>query len=242
MAIDSPLKLDTTYNPVLLYNFDGKLGDDGSLGYDLNVARGTLAYGEGHEFGTKGVFFKNSSLGLEGSAPAPAAARIIGDMTLQVVLRFSEFGVGSFGSQVFGISGPSSNAEADNHCFIFTLRDSGGERQSPEFQWEYGASGTRVRVFNDSFSFFPGQWYHVVMRRSDAGSGNQLGEIIVNRRSVAFGTDVAASGGGNCFGLIGNNGSAVDLPKCVISSIKVNDRALTDDEIEAEFQRIKEKL
>lgn len=242
MSIDSPLKLDTTYNPVQLYNFDGNAGlDEGSLGEDIGVARGNAYYSIGHEHGTKGLYF-TTALGLEGvTQPAPAAARIIGDLTVQSVIRFTNFGIGSFGSEIISCKGTTAS-EPENICYSFNLEND-ANRMAPQFQWEYGAGSTRVSIVSTDFTFTTNRWYHVVLRRSDAGSGNSLGEIFVNGALVASATDVSASGGTNAFMKAGlDAGGFVALPGTVVSSIKINDRALTDAELALEFERVQEAI
>ncbi len=241
MAIESPLKLSTAYNPVQLYNFDGNAGlDEGSLGHDIGTVRGNAYWGLGHEHGTKALYF-TPALGIEGSSPAPAAARIIGDLTLQTVVRFANFGIGSFGSEIISCKGTAAS-EPENICYTFTLANDATQMR-PQFQWEYGAGSTRVTIENTAFTFTTHRWYHVVMRRTDVGSGNSLGEIIVNKRLVASATDVSASGGTNAFMKMGlDSGGFVALPGAIVSSAKINNRALTDAEIAAEFNRVQEAI
>ncbi|MGB5215604.1 MAG: hypothetical protein WBN88_18415 [Anderseniella sp.] len=242
MTIESPLKLDTAYDPVGLWNFDGDPGtDEGAAGEDLVVARGTAYYATGISPGTKGLFFTDA-LGLQGtSSPAPAALRIIGDVTFQCVMRFAEFGIGTFGSEMISCKGTTAS-EIENICYAMNMEND-ANRMSPQFQWEYGAGSTRVSIASTDFTFTTHRWYHIVMRRTDVGGGNSLGEIIVNNRLVASATDVSASGGGNAIMQSARNSSGyVALPKCVISSIKINDRALTDAELGAEFTRSAEAV
>jgi hypothetical protein len=241
VSIESPLKLDTTYNPVGLYNFDGVLTDEGTAGEDLVVARGSAYYATGIETGTKGLFFTDA-LGLDGTSnPAPAALRILGDVTIQCVMRFAEFGIGSFGSEMISCKGDTAS-EIENICWAMNLEND-ANRMSPHFQWEYGAGSTRVSIASTDFTLTTHRWYHIVMRRTDVDGTNSLGEVIVNNRLIASATDVSASGGGNATVQLARSGSGfVALPKCTISSIKINNRALTDAELAAEFTRSAEAV
>lgn len=237
---NSPRKLDDTYSPVLLYNFEGNLLDSGSAGEDLEMSSGTARYGAGIEPGTKGFFYSTQSDLVRGiNATAVPAARILGDITIQAVFRMSEFGIGSFGSSIVSCLGPSTNLEADNHPWIFTFANN-ATLMSPQLQWEYGASGTRVIVENTDFTLTVGQWYHVALRRTDIGGGDSLGEVIVNQSPIASLVAPNATGGTNTRIYLADTN--IEMRKCLLSSIKVVDRALTDDELAAEFERTLEKI
>ena len=81
------------------------------------------------------------------------------------------------------------------------------------------------------------------MRRTNAGGGNSLGEIIVNKKVIASSTEVSASGGGNAFMHAGvDSGGFVALPGTVMSSIKINNYALSDAELATEFTRVQEAI
>lgn len=243
MSIDSPLKLDTTYNPVALWNFDGNLNDEGSAGETLTVARGSTTYATGHAHATKGFLFRDANTGIDGTTdPAPASLRITGDLTAQVVMRWAEFGIGAFGSELVSCKGDTLS-EAENLLYSIDLQDIAGV-MSPQFQWEHGAGSTRVTVSAPStYTLTPHRWYHIVCRRTDAGSGNSFGELFVNGKLLASATHPNATGGTLSLIQIGKDQQLnVDLKKSTISSIKINDTALTDAQLAAEFERIAEAI
>ncbi len=90
-----PGKLDTSYSPVGLWNFDGDLVDSGSAGEDLVIARGAE-----HSVQTDAdvnALYMTTADGLDGdTATAPAALRVTGDVTVQVVYTPIIEEIGSF--------------------------------------------------------------------------------------------------------------------------------------------------
>ena len=240
MTISSPLKLDTTYNPAGLWNFDGDLLDEGFAGDDLTVARGDTTYAWGHAYGTKGFFFRDSNVGIDGAANA--ALQTIGDVTVQAVIRWSEMGAGSFGSEILTCKGASSGPEANNVAWGLMIQNISANL-TPEFIWQHGA-GTTVRVQAPStFTLTPSRWYHMVGRRTDVGGGQSLGELFVNGTLIASATYTNATGATTSYVTLGLDAvSNVDLKKSTISSAKVVNRALTDAELSLEFTRVREAI
>lgn len=241
MTISSPLKLDTTYNPAGLWNFDGDLLDEGFAGDDLTVVRGNTTYSLGHSHNTKGFFFRDNLVGLDGATPAPSSLQTIGDVTVQAVIRWSEMGIGSFGSEIIACKG-NSGVEADNIAWAFLLQNLSNQ-MTPEFIWQHSA-GTTVRVQAPStFTLTPSRWYHMVGRRTDVGGGQSLGELFVNGTLIASATYTNATGATTSYVTLGRDQSgAVGLLKSTVSSAKVVNRALTDAELSLEFARVREAI
>lgn len=239
MTISSPLKLDTTYNPVLLYNLDGDLLDEGSAGADLSLLAGNTTYGIGHAHGTKGFFFRNTATGIKSATPAPASARVLGDITVQVVMRWSEFGPNG---NIFVCQGAIGSLEAEHVAWDLQLSGDAG-KMKPLFVWQH-TSGTAVVVGPDDYTLTAQRWYHIVCRRTSDGPGTSTAEIFVNGKRVVISSGlIDATGASNSYVHLGTrNEGDTGILKCTISSAKMVDRALTDGELALEFERVAEVI
>ena len=168
--------------------------------------------------------------------PAPAALRVTGDVTIQMVITFFRETTGTGGTVLFSCDGRSGN-QADNEAYAFLLTDTPGKLE-PNFRYEH-SSGTRVSTTDTTFYMTPSVPHHIVGRRWDAGGGSITTQLWVDGVKIKELTgQTACDGGTTSFMNIGRQSSgAVAVREALIHGIKVVDRKLTDSELTAEFDR-----
>lgn len=242
MTISSPLKLDTTYNPVNLFNFNGDMLDEGFANVLMsNGGGGNETYSTGHEHGTKAYFFRSPSIRIQASVPnTPASVRVLGDITVQAVARWGEFT--PLGT-LMACEGNSGTAEINNIAWQLSILNTAGQ-MSPQFAWQHDL-GVAVVVQDTTFTLTENRWYHIVGRRTSDGAGTSTAELFVNGCLIAKLTgQTDATGSSNSYlHLSTRNEGDTGLPAATsISSAKMVDRALTDDELFLEFERVREAI
>lgn len=235
-----PGKLGTEYSPVGLWLFDGGLTDSGSAGESLSLARGAAQYAYVVDGARQSLVIDDPDGYAGASSPAPAALRVTGDVTVQIVFTPLENATGLYGSVLVSCDGQAGTAAA-NECYLLLYDGAvGGSPQlEPMFRWEH-STGTRVTIKASPAHYLtPGQPVHLVGRRWDAGASSYTGQLWANGVLLAETTGATGpSGGTSSFMNIGRQASGnVAVQNSLYHCIKVVDRKLTDAELLDEFLR-----
>lgn len=241
IGIRDPKALDTTYNPVGLWLFNGNLTDSGSSGENLTVDNGTIQYSSSHEHGKQAIRFRDNQLRVRGGTPASSPLIVVGDITVQAVFMMdTTVGIDTFGTNIlaFGSAG-GSGAEVNNDLYSLAVADVTGE-MVPKWTWEYGA-GNRETMQPVGYNLSLGQWYHMVGVRETEGGGLCTGRLYINGQLVLETPNLnEATGGGSSRLYLGRdpNNAGLGWLGGMCSSAKVVNRALTSREIKYEWLRV----
>lgn len=219
------------HDPVGLWQLNGDLLDSSPTGDDLTLAAGTARYGPGIVSGDQAFYFDGVTR-LAGASPGPAALRILGDVTLELLVFPQQLANGTFGSQLAEFSGTDASAVEDDN-FLYQLRLQ-NNLNNPSSYWEDGAGGLNLHIDTDSV-MEPGRWHHMAMVRTSGGAGATTGELFVDGVLVSTVTTFdEPTGGVNSFIKIGQfddlNGAFFGF----IQSVKVIPSALTAAQVLAE--------
>lgn len=215
-------------NTVALWQLDGDLLDQGPNGLDLTEV-GTVPYIPVGALGKVVEQASEPTLTNHGSHPYDAALNIVGELTIEFMLRLNA--VDSSSPLItMGVSG--SEAENDNYLIFVHLNGSGqlawlAERnngENIEGQSQFTATGA-VPSLN--------QWQHITMRRT---SGNVITFFIDGVSLGTSGTLLPPTGGTNGVFRIGTSGVS-DL-EGYLGSVHILDRAKSDTEVLNEANRI----
>lgn len=229
--------LDTTYDPVGLWQFDG-LANAGTAGTGAGTAIETT-WGTIHQnldvCGNGNVAsYIDTTWGCLHGTTAAAALRITGDMTFQLVYTPFVEDIDSFGSIMFAIGGTGS-AQANNESVMLQLGNF-ADKLRPSFRWEHGTS-TRVTVTDTAFDMTPAVPHHITCRRFDVGGGSYTGQLYVDGVLIKELTGQTGPDGGTSARIqFGRNGNGdVGMQPCLYHCAKLVDRKLTDGELAAEL-------
>lgn len=214
--------LDTTYNPVGLWLFDGDMLDSSGNGYNLTVAAGTEQYVNigvpGHQ-----AFYFDGSTYLTRAVTNDLI--ITGDWTIQWIVHM----LGTT-EQTMLSCGAAGETEAANFCYFLGVESNRYLRSI----WEY-STGSNSTYDNSTGGAYPTRQTHHLMA---VKSSNVISWY---RNDSLFGaastTLTAHSGGTSGFLHVGSSDSGGIAYNGYMQSLKIIDRALTSDERTAEFAR-----
>lgn len=230
-----PGKLDTSYSPVGLWQFDGDLTDDGSANETLTAGVGTATY-TNVQSESKQSLIMTPAEGIGGVDPAPAALRVSGDVTVQLVYTPLVEEIGNFGSGLFLCHGNAAG-EAENEMYMLLLENTAGKLE-PLFRYEHGANTRVTTKAAPAVYLTAGEPQHILARRWDAGGGSTSTDLWVNGTQIASLTgQTACSGGSAAYIQFGVSGGNIAVQYGLYHAAKVVDRKLTDAEVAAEFSR-----
>ncbi len=217
-------KFDTTHSPVALYQFDGNTNDSSGNGYDLTAvgAGGTVL-----EYRDVWPGLVALTRGFPARPAFDAALAIAGDMTIQAicVIRNAPVPIGAV-CACLSLTSPGGDIEVNNVQYALNLPSQNGLN----FASEHGAG------VDDAFTVTPGKglpafgvpFYVAVVRESNVVrfyvNGVQYGSASAVR--------TAPTGGGNSVLCVRQ---ADSLPSPEVASLKICDVALSQAEIEAEW-------
>lgn len=218
--------LTTLHNPILLYQFDNDMADDGSAAEDLSVGAGSANY-EASYMTTQRSFRFNGATHL--AAAGNAAYRLTGDMALQAILRLRMIPGQVAAIQNICICGASGETEAANALWSMYVSAAG------ELQYVAEKDAGSNIVFTNSGHVVPfGEFFHLAMVRSSS----QI-QFYVNGYpfgSPSSGLD-APTGGTSTVLTVGENpGESVYL-NGDLACLKLIGSALSASEVLAEAQR-----
>jgi len=207
--------LDTTYSPIGLWHFDGDLTD--SSGNEYNLTAGS---GENYNIsplpGVQGIELADS----DSFSINEPALRLSGEMTLQCVY-FDEGGDNP--RQIVGCWGPTESS-ADN--FLYSLKIDGGHIT---YFHETGA-GINVDL-NSNVNMPQNEWVHLAFTRTGTGDV----KIFLNGTKIADGSPGLPTDGSAA--IFGVNNFAAQKAIGSLSSVKVNDFVLTEEQILLEARK-----
>jgi len=209
--------LDTTHNPIGLYQFQQDFLDSSGNSRDLTEV-GTPDYGVGHVGGVVSWINVDERGEITGAAADPF--RITGAITIECLLLPSTL----TGAQTIAIFREDAAGDANNRL------------------WDFQSSGNQIRWGHESSEgVFPevtagrmilGAWVHVAVTRNTAGT---LLKIYFNGIEVGSATVAAATGGGSSNLYIGEFGPAGQTPFLGgIASLKIIASELTAAQVLAE--------
>lgn len=234
-----PGKLNPQFDCQALYNFDGDWTDTSGQSPAADLA----SYGSGTDFtfsqdhtGAKCLMARSPDRGLQ-SAIGITRLQITGDVTVQVVCKFSEFGFDTSGCnlvQFEGIQG-GGNPPAEGRLWAVQLDDD-TDRMVPRMVWEPSGAGSQITK-DDTFTLDTGRWYHLVGVREGSAARVYVNNLLIVSASGLLPT----TGGTNSRVRIGESSTGILglLNGTQISSVKVSDRVLTAGEIAQEFTRVR---
>jgi hypothetical protein len=218
--------LDTTYNPIALWNFNGVMTDSSGDGYDLSIGSGTEAYTMIRNL--KGFYF-NGSTYL--SRAYTAALSPIGAMSFEMLINFG------ISTSIQGICANGNNDSSESGNSTFTLQTGPGASSfvTITYQHEYG-SGTSV-AYNFIANPTKFDLCHLAVTRSSDGT---IVKIYYNGALIETSSALIAPTGGTTGAFrIGTrqNASAMFVPGTVLLSCKFLNKQLTDQQILNEYTR-----
>ena len=207
-----------TPNTVGLWQFDGDLTDSSGNGYDLSVFTGQEEYSEVWP-GVQALYLRRLRTILYHNVTG-TSLKILGDMTIEMIVNINAdwpFGYSEFVS--FGAAGESSDT---NYAYLVYLTG-----ESTHWFQEYG-SGSDVDA--DLAVAFPGQICHLAFtRRSSVVRCYCNGILRSTTSALTDPTDCS-----NSVFWVGGPGSYYP-PDCVLTSLKILDTGLLDNEIQDEY-------
>jgi hypothetical protein len=217
--------LDTTYEPVGLWNFNKVLTDNSGNGFDLTLS-GTAKYAIIPGFNLTGFMFNGSSYLYRPTNDA--ALTITGELTIETIIYMpltnapttSNLSIISFGS--------SGDAEANNYLYKLT-----------------GSNGTKMTIFSEldagidnyaeTANVFTSQVpLHLVITRNLSGDTIKLylNGVLTNTLTGL----IKPTGGTSSFLYIGADSSGYYLSNgTVIFSVKILNKELTQAQILSEY-------
>ena len=171
------------------------------------------------------------------SAVGISRLQITGDVTVQAVVYFSQFGVDLFGSQLFYFSGQQPDAFASENALWGVGIRADADRMVPNTFWE-SPPNTFLGTRDVDFTVDTGRWYHIVGVRDGVDASLYVNGALISGPSTVA---TAPTGGTSSRVRVGEGNDGVQglLNGTMISSLKVSDRVLTAREIQQEFNRVR---
>jgi hypothetical protein len=219
----TPQLHDTTHSPVGLWQFDGDLTDSSGNGLDLTLSTGSALYTK--VFDLPGMFF-NGATGL--SRPSrDAALAISGNMTIEFMISTPLLsGLGT----VCQFGDASSETEAGNILYrVISIPD------LISCGWEYGAGVDQNMT--EVISTGSATLHFALVRKAGATEVRRF----VNGALKTVDTSLTPPTGGTLSTVrlsVGDDSTGgLYLKPAFLSSLKIIDGALSDDDVKAEYNR-----
>jgi hypothetical protein len=243
-AAVAPAQLhDLTHSPVGLWQFDNDLLDSSGNGFDLSLDVGIERYGPSAVPGATQALYCDGVSRFIGANPAPAALRILGSMTTEMlVFSIGKQDLASGRASIVSVEGPfASEAEADNKLwgtFVVTPPQALGSK------WEEtaGADQTHLSLATPPVGghLIPNRWHHIAHTRDTSGGvGATIGRWYINGQLTdTLSTMDPPINGANARMYVGQAERGVlETFFGQVSSLKVIASVLTGPQILAEAQR-----
>ena len=217
-------KLDDSFSPVALYNFDTTVSDSsGNLLPDFSVDTGQIRYAR-YQSGASGFYSENGNDILD-LASSEASLQITGDLTIQITFYCRSL---SNTSIFVRQSGPAaSETSADNTLYQLAVLSDG----SLDYFAETG-SGTDITYSTPTGIIEEGKIYHISLVRESNILYFYVNGILLDTSGVLS----APTDGSNGTFQIGQIGGLSILG--VLSNVKIIASALTEDEIQQETDKV----
>lgn len=233
---------DLTHSPVGLWQLNGNTNDSSGNGVDLTTSDyGGIRYRPAYPGGPQVGFFDGDTI-VRNNSTSISHLQITGDITVELlVLLRLPLGYGTTGSGEGSISrtfvavGDTGATEPVNVIWSVRTNASG---QPGGLRWfhQHGA-GNSANYENPDAVLGIGEWYHVAMRRQS----DQISMFIDGEQVGATSSALTTATGGTSTFLILSGVNPSPSSKSTIwammSSVKVIDSALTDGQIQEEFER-----
>ena len=234
-----PQKLESDYDAIMLYTFDGALTDSITGTHTVSTVVGSQFYTAAKVPEARALYLTE----IDGvySTPATMTSTKVnagGDLTIQAVF----------------FPGEALPESAGTDRWLFQLQDDTNSKMQWGIGWpqtgnemvpgfEYVNSGGGTTTLQASLLVnADGMPCHFVARHWDTGGGSFTNEIWINNTMVAQGTGAlgtrAYDGGTNYRVSVGKYGANTGLCRMAIDGLKVSNRKLTDAEIEIEFRKV----
>lgn len=232
--------LTTEYNPIALFTFDNNINDTSGNGKTLQLVTGSLVFAEGPFPGSQAIRFDGFT-GLSSSLDTDF--HITGALTMQAFIKPDSLQpsvIPGFGNFVVSIGGTGESLGTN---VLGTLITNQGSSGNIGIDLERG-TGTDFMGSTTSSLITQTKWYHIAASREGANTSFYLNGNLVatfihpgfpekdpipanNTQKLWVGTQ--PTGGGNLVQLA-YSGS--------LSNVKIIGRALTQEEIRAEYATV----
>jgi len=214
-------KFDNTHSPVVRYDFNNSLADSSGNGRDLTMATGTARY----RSGWGNVVGIDPAAGIPYHSPLEAALRITGDITIEMLLVFTDV---PSGVRLFE-HGATGETEATNILYQLTISNQNS------MAW-FSESGAGVDESDATFSSdapaLPavGVPFYLAVRRQSNVVRVYLNGVQWGSDSPTLTTPTGSTSGQLVICSTGTN-------KPLFLGFKVIASALTDNEVKEEYNR-----
>jgi hypothetical protein len=224
---------DTTHAPVALWQLNNNYLDTGTTGENLTLEIGTTQWFPGAVPNTLSPRFDNATR-LVGSAVAPAALRILGDITVEALIRPGD--ATTPGTLVNCSGASASETEANNT--LWDLRITDQDDLNLQAFWESGAGVNSVLSVTDQ-SIHRWEWSHVAfVRDASGGIGATIARLYINGRLIGTATTLNPATGGTTSRIrIAGFDAAGFFLGGTLASVKVIAGVLTTPQIQDEVRR-----
>lgn len=221
-----PLQLaqyhDTTHNPLGLWQFNGNLNDSSGNGKTLSVGAGTARYGDISPQ-LKGLYFDGSTR----VQITDASFRLVGDMTIEMLVFIQTIGANT--APILISCMDSGETNTTNYLYSIYAVNPGYFLQ---YFYETGA-GNNFSYSNTTGSIPMGEVFHLAMvRQSNVVSFYINGKL----NGAASSTLTSPDTPGTQILYIGGNVQDVSFTGA-LASVKIINSALSQPQIEAEYNR-----
>ena len=221
-------RLGTNLSPVAYFPFNGDLLDYSGNDLHLTLSAGTERYTDLSP-GFRGFLFDGVTNLIRGSSDTELA--VTGNLTVEFVTNLAWMNPGDLYATVC-FMGATDGTTADNTLWRFAFNDT---PRNPQYFSEYDAGANEV-FLDTSLACLAGRLQHWVMVRE-----NNVVRFYLNGTGSASSSSIAntPNGGSNSVLVVGDNHpSRLSRPhEGALSELKIFDRALSDSEITAEYER-----
>jgi hypothetical protein len=211
---------DTTFSPVLLYQFQEDLLDSSGNGLTLSVAAGSTRFTDVYP-GVRGIVLPS---GTRLEAASNNVYRLRGNMTIEAILHLYEYNAAT---RIFVSCQQAGELEADNALYSVGMLDTA----SQNLQWlsESGAGVNSTYQIADRNPLYI--CHFAVTRVSD------VVQFYINGRTLGAASPllITPTGGTNSIFRVGDNTNSA--PFCALASLKIIPSGLTAAQVlqEARF-------
>ena len=209
------------FSPVEVWTLDGVSGLTGSFsGGLITVANGTLQFGPGPRE-------KSLSVYVDGNDRLTAAVSSAYQITQPMTTTCLIYPINIASADSYPMSmGNTEGSEANNVLYSFVLQTD----NNLATYYESGSAETDITVAASTYSITHGTWNHLATTRTSDG----FVKLYHNGVLVTSASSGLATGGTNAALSIGGFHGGVNYFTGLISTIKIFDKVLSEDEVRAD--------